>query len=157
MAQSIGPRIPGHILALLSGDALERHVGITFLLLSGSAEGWPHLAMLSVGEVLALDERHLHLALWPASTATDHLSRSGRATLALVHAGAGYSIRLSVRRASDLVTQLSGRLARFECVAEDILEDIAPYAVLEAGVRYRLKDPVATVYRWQEVISALRA
>ena len=34
--------------------------------------------------------------------------------------------------------------------------DEAPYAVLESGVRFRLKDPPAVLARWAELREALR-
>jgi len=156
MARSIGSRIPLSVLALLSGEALEQRIGLTFLLLSATADGWPHLAMLSVGEVVAPDDGHLRLALWPASTAAGNLARDGRATLSLVHEGAGYSVRLGMSRGPDLVTPLGGTLARFEAEVQDVLEDVAPYAVLETGVHYRLKDPDAVLVRWRETVAALK-
>lgn len=112
--------------------------------------------MLSVGEVLATDEGHLRLALWPNSTATGNLSASGRATLALVHEEAGYYIRLAATRGADLKLPSGGHLAFFEGAVEDVQQDIAPYAVLESGVRFRLKDPASVLPRWRETVAVLR-
>jgi hypothetical protein len=157
MARSIGSRLPDELQALLDGSALEQHVGVTLELLSTTADNWPHLAMLSVGEVLAPDASHVRLALWPRASAVANLERVGRATLALVYQGRGYSIRLQVQRAADLDTPLSGRLARFGGEVQDVLKDVAPYAVLETGTRFRLNDEPGTLTRWRQVIAALRA
>src|SRR5919202_5920624 len=110
MARSVGNEIPAAIRPLFSGQDLAAREGLTFLLLSTTEDGWPHLAMLSVGEVLAVDDRRLKLALWRNSTAAGNLTRTERATLALVQGGAGYSIRLATARGPGVQTPLSGRL-----------------------------------------------
>lgn len=130
--------------------------GFTILLLTGREDGWPHLSMLSVGEVVVLDERRLRLALWPGSTAAARLAVDGRATIAAVIPPASYLIRLQARPIGELVTPLGGRRAAFEATVAAASVDEAPYAVLESGVRFRLKDPDATLPRWAEVRRALR-
>jgi hypothetical protein len=112
--------------------------------------------MLSVGEVLGVGPRDLRLALWRNSTAATNLTRTGQATLALVHDNAGYSLRLRARRGADLETPLSGRLAYFAATVEDAILDVAPYAVLTSGVTFRLKDPDDVLPRWRETVAALR-
>ena len=119
-------------------------------------DGWPHLAMLSVGEVLATGPRELRLALWRSSTATANLTRAGQATLALVHDGTGYYLRCSARRGPDLELEQSGPLAYFVARVEDVLEDNVGYAVLESGIQYRLARPEQVLPRWREAIAALR-
>lgn len=156
MPRSIGNTLPPHVLTLFTGEDLVEREGLTFLLLTNTPDGWPHLAMLSVGEALATDERHLRLALWPNSTATGNLGASGRATVALVHQEAGYYIRLKAKRGADLNLPSGGHLAFFEGTVEDVQEDVAPYAVLESGVRFRLKDPNSVLPRWRETVAALR-
>ena len=157
MARSTGNQIEPAIRPLFAGDDLAAREGLTFLLLSTTEDGWPHLAMLSVGEVLAVDDRRLKLALWRNSTAAGNLTRTERATLALVHGGAGYYLRLSTRRGPDVQAPLSGRLAYFVGTVEDMIADEAPYAILTSGVTFRPKDPADVVPRWEELIEALRA
>src|SRR5438105_7565598 len=141
MARSIGNEIPPRIQPLFSGDDLATREGLTFLFLTTTADGWPHLAMLSVGEVLAAGRRELRVALWPTSTATANLTRSSQATIALVHDGVGYSLRCSARRGPDLEFGREGSLAFFELQIEDALEDAVSYATLTSGLTYRLNEP----------------
>lgn len=131
--------------------------GLTFLLLSNTEDGWPHLAMISVGETVALDDRHLRLALWRNSTASGNLSREGRATLALVYANAGWYIRLACTRGEDLQVSTGERYAYFDATVEEVIEDAAPYADLASGVTFRLKDSSAILPRWQATVDALRS
>jgi hypothetical protein len=156
MAHSVGNQIPEAIRPLFDGLKLEEREGLTFLLLTTTEDGWPHLAMLSVGELLAVGDRELRAALWRGSTAASNLARTGRATLALVHQATGYSMRCSARQGTDLPVE-HGRLAYFELQVEDALEDVAPYAVLTSGVAFRLNDPNEVLPRWRETVEALRA
>lgn len=155
VSQSLGAQIPEGIRPLFSGTALEEREGLTFLLLTATPDGWPHLAMLSVGEVVLLDERRLRVALWPNSTATANVTASARSTVALVHAGAGYYLRCTAARQADIMVPAGGRLAVFDLAVEDALEDRAPYAELTGGVSYRLKDPGAVMPRWRATVEAM--
>lgn len=156
MSRRLDPLVPPALRELLDSDDLAAAEGFTMLLVTATADGWPHLAMVSVGEVVATGDDSLRLALWPGSTATRNLTPSGRATLAAVLDGTSYSIRLAVTRAGELETPLAGQLARFEARVEGASADEAPYAVLESGVRFRLKDPPSVLARWGELRDALR-
>ncbi len=151
MARSVGKTLTSELRSLLSGEDLATGEGITFLLLSMTDEGWPHVAMVAV----APDQ--LRVALYPDSTATHNLARQGRATIALVHAGAAYYIRCLAQMRRDLELRDGSRLACFDLRVEDILKDSAPYATLTSGVTFRLKDPSAVLPRWEEQVRALRS
>jgi hypothetical protein len=157
MARSIGDAIPPPIRPLFSGDDLESREGLTFLVLTTTQEGWPHVAMIGVGEIVAVGPRDLRLALWPNSTATANLTQSGRVTLALVHDGVGYSLRCSAERGPDLPARRTGPLAFFRLHVVEVFEDVAPYATLNGGIMYRLNDPTTVVPGWRETIADLRA
>lgn len=112
--------------------------------------------MVSVGELLAVDERRLKLALWPSSTATANLTRTGKATLTLVHEGIGYALRCLSERGPDLEVEPGGPLAYFELRVEDILEDVVSYAALTSGVAFKLNEPEKVLPRWKATVAALR-
>lgn len=157
MSRSIGADLPAGVLELLDGDDLPDKHGLTFLLLTVTEDGWPHVAMLSVGELLAVSPKRLRAALWPESTATRNLAASGRATIALVHGGAGYYLRCEARRGPDLELESSpAGLAFFELEIHDILEDTVPYATLTSGTTFVLADPGESMARWEDRITALR-
>lgn len=157
MSRSEGNALPEAIRPLFEGKDIGTLEGLTFLLLTSTPEGWPYLAMLSVGEVIATGPSELRLALWPNSTTTANLTESGKATLTLVHEATGYSIRVLTRRGTDLHLGQYGLLAFFEATVEDVLVDVAPYAELTSGVTFRLKDPGQVLPRWQFTVDALRA
>ncbi len=157
MARAISNQIPDAVLPLLSGEDLEAHVGATWLALTTTPDGWPHLAMVSVGELVATGPRELRMALWPQSTATANLTHQGRVTLAIVHEGAGYYLRCSSERKDDIQPQAPARLAAFWLRVEEAQQDVAPYAELTSGVTFRLKEPDQVLPRWRATIAALRA
>ena len=156
MSRQLDPVVPPALRELLDSDDLAAAEGFTMLLVSVTPDGWPHMAMVSVGEVVVVSDDSLRLALWPGSTATQNLTPDGRATLAAVVDGTSYSVRLAVSRAGEVETPLAGRLARFEARVEGASADEAPYAVLESGVRFRLKDSPSVLARWAELRQALR-
>jgi hypothetical protein len=157
MSRSIGHELPAALQPLLDGSDLANREGLTFLLLTNDESGWPQVAMLSVGEVVAVDARTLRAGLWLGSGTTRNLSRSGRGTLMLVADGNGYYVRVSARRGDDLDLGPDGRLAYFVLQIEDVQEDSADYATLTSGVTFRLKQPQQVVPRWQHTIDRLRA
>jgi hypothetical protein len=156
VSRRLDPVVPPALREVLDSDDLAAAEGFTMLLVTVTDDGWPHMAMVSVGEVVATGDESLLLALWPGSTATRNLTPSARATLAAVVDATSYSVRLAVTRAGEVETPLAGQLARFEGRVEGVSADEAPYAVLESGVRFRLKDPPAVLARWAELRQALR-
>jgi hypothetical protein len=147
------PRLPDDVVALLDGRDLERRVGHTIELLTVGPDGWPGLALLSAGEVLALDGTTVRLALWPASRTTSNLNRTGRGTLALVHAGGAYTVRIHARRLGEL----PGPLAAFEAEVAAVRRDEVGYARLRSGITFDLPDAAAVVGRWRTTVDALRS
>jgi hypothetical protein len=157
MPDSPDARLPEPLLALLAGDGLESAVGFTVLLLTVDPNGWPRQGMASLGELVALGPAELRLALWPTSRTTANLTRSGRATLSLVHQRVGYTVRCTAARRADLELPLSGRLACFQLPVVGVAADRAEYAELTGGVSYRLPRPELVLPRWRETVAALLA
>jgi hypothetical protein len=156
MTRSLGDQLPDSLRQLLDGSDLASREGLTFLLLTTDDAGWPHLAMLSVGELVATDERTLRAGLWLHSSTSKNLTRAGRAMLTLIVDGNGYYVRLAAQRGPDLDLGAEGRLAYFVMQVEDVQEDSADYATLTSGVTFRLKQPEQVVPRWQRTVDALR-
>jgi hypothetical protein len=76
--------------------------------------------------------------------------------LAIVADGAGYYVRLTARRQSDLDLGEDGRLARFALDIEDVQEDRADYARLTSSIRFELPNVADVVSRWERTIGALQ-
>ena len=152
----MGDTLPEAVCELLDGRDPAGRMGVTVLLLTTSDEGWPQVAMLSVGEVLAVDRRHLRLALWPGSGSTGNLARGRLATLMLVLAPDTYYVRLRARQLADLSLS-SGVRACFEGDVEDVLRDVVGYATVTSGIEFRLDEPERVLPVWREALAALAA
>jgi hypothetical protein len=146
--------IPPALLPLVDGHDLAAAAGHTFLLLTARDGGHPHAALLSAGEVLAVDGR-LRLALWPGSTTTANLTATGRATLLAVLPPSTYHLRLDARRLPDLSVRGKPR-ACFEAEVVESRDDVVAYATVTSGVRFELVDREATLEAWQATLDAMR-
>jgi hypothetical protein len=155
VSRALEPVLPSVLADALDAEPIPDD-GFTVLVLV-ERDSWPHMAMISRGEIVPAGPAAVRLALWPGSSAALAIERTGRATLAAVVDGVSYAVRVSGRRLDDIVTPLAGTLACFAAEVVGASADEAPYAVLESGVRFRLKDAPATLARWHEVRAALRA
>lgn len=139
----------------LDGSNLESKQNDAMLLLSVTEDGWPNTAMLSVGEVLALDRTRLRIALWQGTVTTGNILRSGQATLVAIYQGAAHYVRLRLHSLPDLPDALHPR-QRFEAEVVSVREDTAPYADILSGLRFQLHQPDQVLGRWQATLGELR-
>jgi hypothetical protein len=141
-------------LALLDGSRVEERVGDTFILNTTTADGWPHIALLSVGEVLSVGDREIRIALWPNTAATRNITENGKALLAIIGAHRCLYLRLACRRGEDIPSG-SGRLAFFAGQIEQAVEDEVGYAMITGGVTFDVTGD-EVVERWRRTIASLR-
>ncbi len=140
-------------LTQFDGEALPDKVGAAAILATADAEGWPHLAYLSAGEILVQDTR-LSLALWPTSETCANLRRTGQAVMQVGADGVVWEARLKLTpRATDGDT----RTAIFDGEVQGLRRHAAPYADVLCLISFRLHDAPATLERWTEKLAELRA
>lgn len=156
MSRELEAAVPEPVRRCLQ-DEPERQVGLTILVLSELESGWPHLAMVSVGELVVAADGRLALALWPTSTCAANLARTGRATLAVVADGLAFSLRCRVDAELPIAGGEDPAMRGFVLRVIAVTEDAAPYADLLNGVTYRLHDAAATLARWRRTRAALGA
>jgi len=143
--------LPDELTRLLDGQDLERKIGDTVLLIVSGTDGFPRLAMLSVGELFAPSPKELRVALWRGSKTTESLSESGKATLVYYAPRTGVYVGLVADRAGE-----SSGLALFTARPVSVRRDQVDYAEITSGVRYALRDPAAVLPRWRRTIDVLR-
>lgn len=156
MTKVLTDQLPDGLTKLLNGEALEAKEGETLILMTVKADGWPHVALLSVGEVFAPSPREIRLALWPGTTTTGNLRRWGCATLALVWQATAYCIELEAKPFGE-PSAVEESLARFSARVRRVLADQVDYADLTTGIRFVLKDKARVMRSWQETLRTLRA
>jgi hypothetical protein len=154
MSRDLDPVVPPAVVAALEADPIPDD-GLTILVLT-QRDGWPHVTMISRGEIVTAGPSVLRMALWHHSSIVGTLERDGRASLSLVVDGVAYLLRVTARRNGDLTTELGGTLARFDCAVEGVTADEAPYATIACGVTFRLHDREAVHARWAQVRTALK-
>jgi hypothetical protein len=119
------------------------------------AAGWPHAALLSAGEILALPSNRLRFAMFAQSNTVANLARDNRLTLSLSLDGGMQELWLRARRL--LHVDASTPLAFFEADLEKSRFQAAPYAAVTSGVTFMLHGPAAILPRWERQLAALRA
>jgi hypothetical protein len=119
------------------------------------ADGWPHAALLSAGDMVVMPSGRIRFALFPQSTVTSDLEREGRLAMTLSLDGGMCELRLRSRRLAHSNPNMP--LAFFEAEVETVRKHVAPYASVTSGVTFALHDPQAVLPRWQRQIAALRA
>src|SRR6185312_9549206 len=137
MSEPLPPRVPAPLARLIDDDVMTEE-GVAFQLVTVRPDGWPHLSMISVGEIVTSGERGLRLALWPDSKAVANASATGLATLATVVDSVPYSLRLSMTGPKTIHSGTYGTLAAFAAHIEEVRADVASYADVESGIRFRL-------------------
>jgi hypothetical protein len=156
MTRELSETLPDELVTRLDGHDLAAMEGDTYLLVTTDQEGWPHIAMLSAGEVLAVSAGELRLALWPGSSTTASLRARSRALFAYFAPGTAYYVQLEVQPYKGGAA-VGDRLARFSARVKRSLVDRVDYAEITSGIRFRLKDPVQVLRRWEQAISTLRS
>ncbi|GAA4716399.1 pyridoxamine 5'-phosphate oxidase family protein [Brevibacillus fulvus] len=147
--------IDQELFELLDGNDLGKKQHEAMMLVTMTEEGWPHPAMLSVGEILAVNRTNLRLSLWPATTSVQNIRRTGQATLVAVYKGKAHYVRLSLQELPPLSFSKHPR-ERFAATVNWVKTDIAKYASLTSGIQIALHDPDSVIHRWQETLSELR-
>jgi hypothetical protein len=148
MSRVLDAVVPPALAELLAAEPTAE--GTAILVLTVREDGFPHQAMVSVGELAATGDTRLALALWPDSTTAANVRRTNALTLAVVIGATSYTVRATATQGEDVRA-----LARFELTVVGANADEAPYATLTSGVRFRLGDPDSVLARWRDVRKAL--
>jgi hypothetical protein len=149
MSQS--DQLPSEWASQFDGTHLEDKLHVAAMLATVDAEGWPHLAYLSAGEVLVHAPGRVSVCLWPTSRTTANLQRVGRGVLYAAAAGAVWEAKfVAVLRAGSNTPVI------FDAAVTEVHRHAAPYAEVTALIGFRLSDPASTVERWRQQIGDLK-
>jgi hypothetical protein len=143
--------MPDEILDFLNGKDLDRKLSQAVRISTVSEEGWPHAAMLSAGEMLALDKSEVAMLVYEDSNTSRNLARDGRLTLTLP-----LDHGLSEMRLRATAKKQEGRHRYFTAAVVDVRQHRSHYADVVSGVTFRLHDPTAVIARWSRQIEMLR-
>jgi hypothetical protein len=160
MSREIGSALPQTLLARLRGADLGSRLGIAILIATPDEAGWPHPAMLSYGEVVAIDARHIRFAVSRDSRTADNLRRRGRVTFCFVEP----DLVVYVKAGAAELAPIAGcaRIAGFEALVQAVSCDAAreesePGARVRDGVRFSLgREEPAVLEDWAVMVRRLR-
>lgn len=139
------------VCRFFDGASLQDKSSQAASLLTTAADGWPHAAMISAGELVVRPDRTLGLATWSRSRTTANARRTGRALLHVILGGHAIRVRMQLRPEHD-----DGTLTLFSGEVAGIDEDIAAYATLTSGPAFVLHDAEQVLERWAATIARLR-
>jgi hypothetical protein len=146
--------IPGPIADFLGGEGLEAKTSLALRLSTVGADGWPHDALLSAGDVLALPGGRIRLAIHPGSGTAANLARDGRLTLTMPVNRGLCELRMKATKLGEGTAEVP--LAFLEARLRTTRHHEEPYADITSGVTVRLHDPDAVLARWRRQTAALR-
>lgn len=139
--------ISTEVYELLNGQDLMHKQNEAMMLLTVGEDGWPHTAMISVGEIIAMNRTELRIGLWPNTSTTANIIRTGKATLVLIYKGKAHYIRFALERLEELPTAHYPR-ERFSATVVSSREDVAKYAEITSGIQIDLKNDKEVIERW---------
>ncbi len=137
MTRTVGDRLPDTILRAFDGAELEAKVGPAYILLTSDADGTPRPCMLSAGEILAIDDRHLRVGLWMGTRTTENLARGSRAVLVFVEPGLVLYVRALPRTLGNAEGE---RMARFELEVVSVESDLHPGMPVTQAIAFEASD-----------------
>jgi len=161
MSTHVGDALPDDLFDALSGRDLAAVADRVVVVSTVDDRGFPHPALLSYFEVVAIDRRRIRLATYAESRTTRHATRDGKVTLVFVDAEFVYYVKGAVRQlaASMRATPYNAKL---DMQVTDVLRDAPdpvrePGAHIASGIRYVNPQRSAELARAEHVIAELRA
>ena len=161
MSRDLGAELPATVRDRLSGRDLRRLMGRAHMAVTLDAQGRPHPAMLSYGEVLATGPGELLIGTYKSSTTAHNLRRDGKFALCLVDEGMVYYVK---GRAAEMPPMADfPKLARFRVQVEQVLEDysqaeIEGDAKVLSGITFTVGNATEAWLRdWERLLRALPA
>ncbi len=159
MSKHLGSDLPDEILRRLNGADLEAVADRVIVVCSVDDRGFPHAALLSCFEVLAIDSRTIRLATYAESRTTRNARRERRLTLLLIDAEFVYYIKGSVEDVAPM--RVTPHNASVTLRVADVLADapdpaFEPGAYIATGIRYVNPARAREMERARLVLAELR-
>ena len=161
MSRDLGAEMPAALRERLDGRDLRGVMGRAHMVVTLDAQGRPHPAMLSYGDLLATGPAELRVATYRSSGTANNLRRSGHFTLCFVDAGMAYYVK---GRAEELPSMADfPKLTRFRVAVEQVLEDYSQAEIegdarILGGISFTVGDATEKwIADWERLLKALPA
>lgn len=142
------------IFEFLNGKNLNEKRREAMMLLTVTEDGWPHTAMISVGEMVGVNQEELRIGLWQNTETSKNIVRTKKATVNFFYNGKAIYIELSLEKLDPLKNTEYPR-DRFSAKIISFREDMAKYADIISGVQIELKMPEEVIRRWEQTVEDL--
>lgn len=161
MSRSLGTELPPDLFDRLAGRDLEAVSSKVIQLFTIDGAGWPHPALLSYFEVLAVDPRRIRLVTYKTTTTSANMRRNGLATLVIIDTRRAHYVKGKVVELAPAMQAVDWNAA-FELQIADVLadevdEEYEPGAYLSSGVTYYSPRRAAGLDRARAVLAELAA
>jgi hypothetical protein len=125
--------------------------GTAYLLITADEDGAPRPCMLSAGEILAVGEHTLRIAVWPDSTTAANLRAGSRAVLCYVKPGTVRYVKGHALRTRE------GELLVAEVAVDEVTADDHPGFAVTSGIRFTYEGkPAELAAAWSAQLALLR-
>ncbi|MBI3048125.1 MAG: pyridoxamine 5'-phosphate oxidase family protein [Acidobacteria bacterium] len=160
MSTHVGDALPDDLFDALSGRDLATVADRVVVVSTVDERGFPHTALLSYFEIVALDRRTIRLATYAGSRTTGNARREGKLTLVFVDAEFVYYVKGAVRQL-DAAMRATPYNAKLDLQVVEVLSDAPdpvhePGAHIASGIRYVNPQRGAELERAEQVLRELR-
>jgi Pyridoxamine 5'-phosphate oxidase len=153
MSRLLGASLPSELVRRLDGSDLERYSSLAIPVATTDGEGWPHVALLSYSEVIAVSPSLLRVAIGSSSTTAGNLRRTGQVTIVVVDTGLVQYVKGSARERKPALDAAPSN-AMFDVAVRAVLDDIAD-PQREGGARVLGGITVAADDAWRRSRAAV--
>lgn len=134
MSTALGNELPQTLLDDLNAEDLASKWTRTIPLVTIDANGFPHFAILSYGEIVAAGRRELRIGLYPNSSTTRNIQARPNLSLLIVLGDAVYYVKGAGRE------KPADGLVRFDVEVEQVLVDNEPGARITSGIGFEMSQ-----------------
>jgi flavin reductase (DIM6/NTAB) family NADH-FMN oxidoreductase RutF len=138
--------LPYELIRALDDARLTDAEQPAFLLVTGDEDGAPRISMVSAGELLALDERTLRVALWRGTRSAANLARGGTVLFGAVSPGSVIYVRA---KPDPLVVPEPAELECFELTVTEVRADVHAGMPVTSGITFRTDEPEQAATDWR--------
>lgn len=152
------PKLPATIRKLLNGDDLASKTGTVIVAAAPDDDGRPHFGLLSCGELLAVEDDRLLVAVWAGSGLARNAVAAGYISLMFVDPPAAIYLKLALETVDGEAGIGAEGLDILDCRVAETRLDVEEGLPIVAGLRFAssAKDEPALLARWERTIAALR-
>jgi hypothetical protein len=151
MSGRLATVLPAEIQREFDGRDTGAKSGTAYFLITVDDDGSPRPCMLSAGEILAVDDHTLRIAVWPDSSTAANLRKGSQVVLCYVKPHTVLYVKGRAIRARE------GQLLVAEIGVGEVAADDHPGFAVTEGVRFAYEGiPAELAAAWSAQLAALR-